>query len=230
MSKEDSNGPRSIGIIMDGNRRWAKENGLLAIEGHRAGAEKLKEVLRWARDQKIEETIVYAFSSENWNRSEIEVQGLMKLVDFTLDNWIDELIDEDGRLRIIGQLDRLPEKVQEKIKKVTERTKDGENGTLVVALSYGGRAEILDAVNKLLIQGREVVTEKELRDSMWSAGVLDPDLIIRTGGEQRLSNFLPWQSVYSELIFTKTLWPGLTQEEFNEHIESFRARKRNFGK
>ena len=214
---------------MDGNRRWAKENKKLAIEGHRAGAEKLKEVFRWACDQKIEETIVYAFSSENWKRNELEVAGLMKLVDFTLENWIDELIEEGGRLRFIGQLDKLSEKLQEKIEKVMERTKEGKSGTLAVALSYGGRAEILDAVNKLLIQNREVVTEKELRDSMWSAGLLDPDLIIRTGGEQRLSNFLPWQSVYSELIFTKTLWPALTREEFDGHIESFRARKRNFG-
>ena len=229
MSKEDSNGPRSIGIIMDGNRRWAKENGLPQLEGHRIGIEKIKDAMKWAQERGISEVTIYAFSTENWNRSEEEVSYLMKLFEAMLDNWIQEVIEHGGCLKFIGQLERLPKTMQKKISEVTELTKNGKDGTLIIALSYGGRAEILDAVNKLIVMDREVVTEQELRDAMWSAGLHDPDLIIRTGGEKRLSNFLAWQSTYSELFFTDTKWPAFTKEEFNMILDNYAERERRRG-
>lgn len=226
----ENKGPHAIGIIMDGNRRWAKEKGVPSLEGHRMGGEKLKEVVGWAQERNIEEVTVYAFSTENWNRSEEEVSYFIKLLETVLNEWVDDVIRRGGRLRFIGQLERLPEKLQKKIAEVTERTKDGTKGTVIIALSYGGRAEILSAVNKVLAMDREVVTEQELRDAMWSAGLLDPDLIIRTGGDKRLSNFLTWQSTYSELFFTDTKWPAFTKEEFFSILDEFATRERRNGK
>jgi undecaprenyl diphosphate synthase len=230
MNNQSNGVPQSIGVIMDGNRRWAKEKGVPILEGHRAGLEKIKEVLEWALDVGVKEVTVYAFSTENWNRSEEEVKQFMGLIEFAFATWIDEIIEKDTKVRLIGQFDRMTESAQKKIAEVTERTKDGKNGTLVIALSYGGRAEILSAVNKLLLMEREVVTEEELRNAMWSAGLLDPDLIIRTGGEKRLSNFLTWQSTYSELFFTETKWPAFSREEFDSILAEFAERERRHGK
>ena len=230
MNSETKNGPRSIGIIMDGNRRWAKEKGLPSLEGHRAGLEKVKETFQWALDKGVEEVTIYAFSTENWNRAQEEVSYFMDLIDFAFKTWMKEIIEKDTKIRVIGQLDRLSETTQEKINEVTEKTKNGKNGTLAIALSYGGRAEILSAVNKLIVMDREVVTEEELRNEMWSTGLLDPDLIIRTAGDKRLSNFLPWQSIYSELFFTDTKWPAFTKEEFNSILDEYVERERRHGK
>ncbi|MDR3548539.1 MAG: polyprenyl diphosphate synthase [Candidatus Pacebacteria bacterium] len=226
---DNSRVPYSVGIIMDGNRRWAKENSVPSLEGHRAGAEKLKEFLPWALERGIKEIIVYAFSTENWNRGEDEVKYLLALIGSLLDDWIDDVLKQGGRLQFIGQLDRLPDALQKKIQQATERTKGGEKGTLIIALSYGGRAEILSAVNKLLTMDREVVTEDDLWSAMWSADFTDPDLIIRTGGEKRLSNFLTWQSTYSELFFTDTKWPDFSKEEFFSILDQFSKREQRHG-
>jgi undecaprenyl diphosphate synthase len=225
----DNTTARSVGIIMDGNRRWAKENGKSSLEGHRAGLENVKVILEAALEKNVEEMILYAFSTENWNRSKEEVGHFMSLIELAFDTWFDEIIQKDTKIRFIGEIERMTESAQKKMATVVERTKDGKNGTLVIALSYGGRAEILSAVNTLLVMDREVITEQELRDAMWSAGLLDPDLIIRTGGDKRLSNFLTWQSTYSELFFTDTKWPAFSKEEFGGILDEFASRERRHG-
>ncbi|MBA3789200.1 di-trans,poly-cis-decaprenylcistransferase [Patescibacteria group bacterium] len=230
MSNETNKTATSIGIIIDGNRRWAKEHNLPSLEGHRKGYEKILETMEWARAASVKEVIIYAFSTENWNRSEEEVGYLMKLFEYAFDTGMQDLITQDVRIRFIGERARLPENILKKMDEVAEQTKEGKNGTVAFALSYGGRAEILSAVNALLVKGREVVTEEEFREVMWSSGLADPDLIIRTGGEKRLSNFLTWQSVYSELFFTDTKWPAFTKEEFNSILADFALRERRLGK
>ena len=225
-----TNGPRAIGIIMDGNRRWAKERGLPTLEGHRKGSERVRDVVRWARAAGVEEVTIYAFSTENWNRSKEEVDYLMELFEDAFKNQFAEVMKEGGRLRFIGQRERMSETLQTLMHDAEEQSKDNDKGTLIVALSYGGQAEILSAANALLAEGKEQITETDLRGRMWSAGLLDPDLIIRTGGEKRLSNFLTWQSAYSELFFTDTMWPEFSEEEFTTILTEFSSRERRHGK
>ncbi|MCW9054828.1 MAG: polyprenyl diphosphate synthase [Candidatus Pacebacteria bacterium] len=226
--------PKCIGIIMDGNRRWAKEQGLTSLEGHQRGYEKLKEVLGWAKDVGIENMITYAFSTENWNRSEEEVSYLLDLFRKMLTEELEELMKEDARIIFAGDISRFPEDIQTSIAEVHKKTKDKTPFTLVVALSYGGRAEILRAVNEIVMNAdsgdKHVVTEEEFARHLWTKDVPDPDMIIRTGGEWRLSGFLPWQSVYSELFFPETYWPAFTKEEFDGLIAEFAQRERRRGK
>lgn len=222
--------PRSLGMILDGNRRYAKENNLPVLEGHRLGAEKVKDIVKWCFDAGIEEVIFYAFSTENWNRSPEEVSALMNLFGEFFETASDVIIEKGGRLRFIGERERFSPRLQEKMREVEEKTKHGTKGTLVVALSYGGRAEILAAVNTLLSSGIESVAEDMFKEAMWSAELLDPDIIIRTGGEKRLSNFLPWQSVYSELFFTGTKLPAFTKEEFESILQAYAKRERRHGR
>jgi undecaprenyl diphosphate synthase len=227
---QKTNGPKSIGIIMDGNRRWAKENNMSAMEGHRFGLEKVREVIGWSKEAGIREVILYAFSTENWNRAAAEVEYLMALFEYSFNKWMKELAEEGMQIRFIGDRTRAPEKVLKIMKEVEEQTAAGTEGTFVVAFSYGGRAEILAAVNVLLAKGKNNVTEEEFRNAMWSKGLSDPDLIIRTSGEKRLSNFLTWQAVYSELFFTDTKWPGFSKEEFDSILAEFAKRERRHGK
>lgn len=222
--------PTSIGVIMDGNRRWAKERGLPGVEGHAAGAEKVFELAQWAHEAGVEEVILYAFSTENWNRAEEEVGYLMRLAEELFTRGLDRLKSAGVRLRFIGDLSRASVRVQNVMRRAEEETVAGDKGTLAFAFSYGGRPEILAAVNRLLTEGKKTVSEEEFSGVLWSAGLRDPDLILRTGGDQRLSNFLPWQSVYSELFFTDTKWPDLTKEEFNQVLFEFGERERRHGK
>lgn len=222
--------PRSIGVIMDGNRRWAKERGLPTLEGHRAGAEKIFEFAAWAHEAGVEEMILYAFSTENWERKEEEVTYLMRLAETLFTRELARFKDAGVKLRFVGDLARASARLQEVMRRAAEETRTGENGTLVLAFSYGGRPEILAAVNRLLREGRQDVSEEQFSDALWSAGLLDPDLILRTGGERRLSNFLPWQAVYSELFFTDTKWPDLGKEEFDQILLEFSERERRHGK
>jgi undecaprenyl diphosphate synthase len=225
-----TNVPHSIGVIMDGNRRWAKERGLPTFEGHRQGLEKIKDLMAWAQAAGVREVILYAFSTENWNRSREEVNYLMQLFERSFKTWMEELERKEIRIRFLGREADAPERVQKIMKEAEERTKDGAAGTLAVAFSYGGRSEILAAVNALLAEGRKQATEGELREKMWSTGLADPDLIIRTSGEKRLSNFLTWQSVYSELFFTDTYWPDFSKEEFVSILNEYGNRQRRHGK
>lgn len=222
--------PGCVGIIMDGNRRWAKEHGMPTLEGHRKGLATTKKIVRHAFDRGVNTIFLYAFSTENWNREPEEVSYLMSLFAGALVNELKELMDEGVRVRFIGQRERLASSLQSLMVDTEKSSEQGTKGTLVIAISYGGRSEILSAVNKLLEEGRETVTEPELRDAMWTAGTPDPDLIIRTGKEKRLSNFLPWQSAYSEFYFSDTYWPDFSQEELDTIFADFASRERRRGK
>lgn len=222
--------PAAMGFILDGNRRWAKENGLPSLEGHRRGMEKVREIVRWSKEAGVRDVIVYAFSTENWNRSPEEVSYLMDLFAEFCGRWTDEVKKNNGRIRFIGQRERFSDSLQAKMSEAETATAHGNEGTLWVALSYGGRAEILAAVNTLLREGVSETDEAGLRARMWSAEMPDPDLIIRTGGEERLSNFLTWQSVYSELIFTETKLPAFSKEEFDHALEEYAERERRHGR
>ncbi|MES2014649.1 MAG: polyprenyl diphosphate synthase [Patescibacteria group bacterium] len=220
---------QSIGIIMDGNRRWAKAEGLPSLEGHRRGLDKVKELVSWVQDAGIKELVLYAFSTENWNRTPVEVEYLMKLFENAFGKEIDEMIEKEVRVRFIGQRDRLPVSLQKKIDETEERTKGGAKSTLVIALSYGGRAEIVAGVNALLSQKVESVDESSFRKALWGGEFSDPDLIIRTGGDKRLSNFLTWQSVYSELFFTDTKWPAFEKTELDAILAEYALREQRRG-
>lgn len=226
--------PTCIGVVIDGNRRWAREQNLPPHEGHRQGAETFKEFVRWAHDMGVECVVAYTFSTENWKRSTEEIKHLMNLLRKFLKGNIAESVKEGIRLRIIGQRERFEKDLQELFTEAEEKTKEGTRGTLAFALSYGGRAEILEACARIVQEKKpeEVanMTEEEFGKFLWTADIPDPDLIIRTGGEQRLSNFLPWQSTYSEFFFTPTHWPAFTKEEFLSILDDFSHRERRRGR
>ncbi|KKW21948.1 MAG: Undecaprenyl pyrophosphate synthase [Parcubacteria group bacterium GW2011_GWB1_52_7] len=228
----DSNIPVTIGAILDGNRRWAVGRGLPKVEGHRAGYEKMKEFCRWAFEAGVANVLVYAFSTENWRREEHEVSYLMRLLQWALEKEIDEFHREGVSVRIIGDRGRFSENMRALMAAAEGKTKANTKGTVGILLSYGGRAEIVAAASEIIRRGvaADSITEEFFGECLWTAGIPDPDLIIRTGGEERLSNFLTWQSAYSELVFTKTLWPDFTREEFLKILTEFGGRERRFGK
>lgn len=219
-------------MIMDGNRRFAREKGLPAVEGHRYGYEKLKEVSRWCQEVGVENLIVYAFSSENWNRPKEEISFLFSLLREVLTEKLNELAEEGVRLRFIGDRSRFEEDMQKILLQAEQKTAENKKNTLIVALSYGGRDEILRVVKGLLKNGvsPDSVSEESFSKELDTAGMPDPDLIVRTSGEQRLSNFLPWQGAYSEIYFTPTYWPAFSKEEFLKILEWYAGRERRFGK
>lgn len=226
----DTRIPESIGIIMDGNRRFAKAKGLPSLEGHRAGYEKMREVISWCKKSGVRNLVVYAFSTENWNRAEEEVSYLMDLFRMVIKTIVDEAKKDDTRVIFLGERTRLPEDVVAQMKWAEVETASFKTFTFGIALSYGGRAEILDAIHRIPKESVGSLSEKEFANLLWTKDIPDPDLIIRTSGEQRLSNFLPWQSVYSELYFTDTLWPDFTEEEFLAILAQYSARERRMGK
>jgi len=232
MSDEHSKTPACVGVIIDGNRRWAKQRGLPSLEGHRVGYKKIKDFLAWAREAGVKHVIAYVFSSENWNRSEEEVSYLMKLIKMVFEGDLKEFKKEGTRIRVIGDRIRPAKDILALIEKTEEETKHFTEFTLTLAFSYGGRDEITDAVNRVLKDGREPgsITKEEFSSYLWTAGIPDPDIIIRTSGEMRLSNFLPWQSAYSELFFPNIFWPDFTKEDFLQILKEFAERNRRFGK
>ena len=217
-----------IAFIMDGNGRWAKKRGMPREYGHKVGAKVFKEVIQYCKDIGIKYVTVYAFSTENWKRSEREVSAIMKL----LDEYIKEAEGSaDGgelRVRFLGDLSRLPKELETEALRL-ERITEGCPRTVNIALNYGGRAEIVEAVNKLISSGVKTITEDILTSALYTAGMPDPDLIVRTGGEFRLSNFLMWQSAYSELYFTDTLWPDMKSEDIDRAVAEFYCRTRRYG-
>lgn len=221
---------KCVGIIMDGNRRWARAHGKPSLEGHNEGYKKLQEIVGWARDKGIKHVVAYAFSTENWQRSEEEVGHLMNLFRSVLANETQKMIDERVSVRFLGDRSRLPEDIQKGMEKIESATVENSDITLYLAISYGGRIEILSAVNTLLSEKATAVTEDDFSKKLWSHPMPDPDLIIRTGGERRLSNFLPWQTVYSELFFVDTWWPDFSKEEFERILDEFHSRERRMGK
>jgi undecaprenyl diphosphate synthase len=224
--------PRHIGIIMDGNGRWAEMRGLPRFEGHKRGVERAREIIDAAGKLGVEAVSLYAFSIENWNRPEDEVDVIMGLLENTLKTQLESFMTNGVRFRVIGNRERLSPNIRELIEFTEHATAVNSRMTAQFAISYGGRDEILRAVKRALY---ERLDPQRLDDAMFSslldtAGIADPDLIIRTSGEQRLSNFLTWQSAYAEFFFTDTLWPDFTAEEFLEAIHDFRMRDRRFGK
>lgn len=227
--------PRHVAIIMDGNGRWAKERGRPRIEGHRAGAESVTEVLKGCIEQGVEYLTLYAFSSENWSRPETEVSALMTLLNHFLKAKLKDLDRQNIRLLTIGQLDRLPAKTRALIERTEAHTANHTAMTLVLALSYGGREEIVAAARSLASDAaagkiNPADIDGELFASrLQTAGIPDPDLLIRTSGEMRISNFLLWQISYAEIVIVKKFWPDFGQSDLAEAIEEYQRRHRRFG-
>ena len=221
--------PVHVGIIMDGNGRWAKKRGLPRIEGHRKGAEVTERIVIAASRLGIEYLSLYAFSTENWKRPKEEVEFLFRLMHEYVRSKLQLFIDNNVKFRVMGRLHQLPGYLQEGFKEMEERTACCTGMTAVFAVNYGGRQEILDAVNRAMRAGIKEIDERVIKKYLYIPELPDLDLLIRTSGEMRISNFLIWQSAYTELWFTRTLWPDFTEEEFLTAIEDFKKRERRFG-
>lgn len=220
--------PKHIGFIMDGNRRWAKERGLPTFEGHRTGYDLIKKLGPWCLSRGVKIMTFYAFSIENWKRTQDEVGYLMDLLFQAVTKDLEIFMKDDIRLRVIGRRSDLPEKLQAAVLAAEEKTKNNSAGTIQLAVSYGGRDEIVRAAKAALAAGE--LTEKTLADNLDTAGFPDPDLIIRTSGEMRLSGFLSWQSIYSELLFLKTYWPDFSEADLDSALAWYADRNRRYGK
>jgi undecaprenyl diphosphate synthase len=226
------NAPNHIAIIMDGNGRWAKKRGLPRLAGHRAGTENLRRVIRACVEFGVKFLTIYAFSTENWGRPTEEVEGLMHILEEVIDKEIHELKQEGVQLRHIGRLEQLNPQLREKVLRSVEITKENDRLTLCIAWNYGGRDEIVCAIRKMIEDG---VQPKDINDDMvsnylFTAGLPDPDMVIRTSGEMRISNFLIWQASYAEWYVTNTLWPDFDREELLKAIISFSERDRRYGR
>ncbi|HAL17941.1 MAG TPA: isoprenyl transferase [Anaerolineaceae bacterium] len=224
--------PNHIAIVMDGNGRWAASRGLPRLAGHRAGTENLRRVIRACVEFNVKVLTIYAFSTENWGRPSDEVEGLMMILEDVIDRELDELHAEGVRLRHIGRLDRLNPRLREKVLNAVELTKNNDKLVLCIAWNYGGRDEIICAIQNLIADGikPEQISEELVSSYMFTVGIPDPDLIIRTSGEMRISNFLIWQSAYSEWYITPTLWPDFNREELYKALQAYSQRDRRFGK
>lgn len=216
---------------MDGNRRWAAAHGLPSIAGHVQGVEAIKPIVRLAPDRGVEVLSLYVFSAENWRRSDEEVTGLFGLIDGAVRQNTDELIEQGVRVRVIGRLHEAPPDVQRSIRDAEERTRGGRRMELNIAFNYSGRREIVDAARALIAAGVPAaeVDEERFAAHLYTVGQPDPDLIIRTGAEQRTSNFLLWQGAYAELVFSQALWPDFAQADFDAALEEFARRQRRYG-
>jgi undecaprenyl diphosphate synthase len=216
---------------MDGNRRWAAARGLPGIAGHVQGVEAIRPVVKHAPDRGIEVLSLYVFSRENWTRTEAEVNGLFSLVDSAVRQHTDELIDEGVSVQVIGRLHEAPSDVQRSIREAEERTRGGARMQLNIAFNYSGRSEIIDAVRALVAAGVPAIEidEPALAAQLYTAGQPDPDLIIRTGGEHRTSNFLLWQGAYAELVVSDRLWPDFTPADLDAALDDYAGRHRRFG-
>lgn len=235
MNFEKENFPKHIAIIMDGNRRWAKQRGLPAKLGHKEGAKTLEKIVRYANKIGLGYITVYAFSTENWKRTEDEVKALMLLLQNYLDDYSKRADTENIRVKILGDISALSEGMQKSIINCMERTKDNTGVTFNIALNYGGRNEILKAVKEIAkkVKNGEIdvddIEEETISEHLYTKNEPDPDLVIRTSGELRLSNFLTWQSVYSELLFVQKNWPDFEEEDLDKAIVEYQKRTRKFG-
>jgi undecaprenyl diphosphate synthase len=227
--------PRHVAIIMDGNGRWAERRGLSRVEGHRAGLESVRAVVRAAHELGVRWLTLYAFSLENWDRPKAEVDELMRLLERYLDLELEEVVRNGIQVRAIGRIERLPASARRKVERAVARTRENREMTLVFAVSYGGRAEIVDAARRLLRdaeQGKvdpERLDEKTFGAYLYDAEMPDPDLLIRTGAESRVSNFLLWQIAYTELYTTDAMWPEFRKPDLVEAIADYQTRERRFG-
>lgn len=227
--------PKHVAIIMDGNGRWAKKRALNRIRGHENGINSVRDIVRTSREIGISYLTLYAFSEENWKRPKHEVDALMSLLKRFLKKELDEMLENGIRLQTIGRTGKLPEGVQRLLSETSDKTSQNKDMVLTLALSYGGRQEILDAVQKISqrIESKDLrpeeITQQTISDSLYTAEIPDPDLLIRTSGEYRISNFLLWQIAYAEIYITPTLWPDFRKEEYFSAIEAFQKRERRFG-
>ncbi len=227
--------PKHVAIIMDGNGRWAKQKGKPRIFGHQNGANAVRATIEAAAEIGIEYLTLYAFSAENWRRPKMEVEALMALLITTIDNELDNLVKNNIKLNIIGNIQQLPSSVQKKVNLALNRTQGSSGMVLTIALSYSGRWEIIEAVKKICeskknLEEIQSLTEAEFSTYLSTFNLPDPELLIRTSGEYRLSNFLLWQLAYAELYFTNTLWPDFGKEDFYKALIDFQGRERRFGK
>ncbi|HQU38028.1 MAG TPA: polyprenyl diphosphate synthase [Anaerolineales bacterium] len=224
--------PRHVAMIMDGNGRWALSRGLPRLAGHKAGTENLRRVIRSSVEFGVKYLTIYAFSTENWGRPPEEVKGLMFILEDVIDRELAELSKEGVQLRHIGRLERLSPNLQEKVLEAIDATKNNDRLVLSVAFNYGGRDEIINAIQHIMKDGvpPEEVTDELVSRYLYTAGTPDPDLIIRTSGELRVSNFLIWQGAYSEWFVTPKYWPDFDREEYLRALETFASRERRYGK
>jgi undecaprenyl diphosphate synthase len=223
--------PRAVAIIMDGNGRWATRRGLPVADGHQAGTRALRRTVEASIDLGVESLAVYAFSTENWARPPDEVESIIELMDETIERELPDLAKQGVRTRFFGRRDRVPPELQEKMARLESETAHLERLALWIAFDYGGRAELVDAVRSLVAEGLhpEDVSEDALASRLYAPELHDPDLVIRTSGEQRISNFLLWQSAYAELVFDGTLWPDFGEERLQAAVEEYARRGRRFG-
>ncbi len=224
--------PQHIAIVMDGNRRWARQRHLPAIAGHRAGVETIRKTLRAARERGVEYLTLYSFSTENWSRDPEEVRGLMGLLEETIRRETESLVKDDVKLEVIGRLHELAPGLQEAIAGAVRATSGCRHGVMTLAFNYGGRAEIVDAVRALVKDGvkPDAVDEAAIASRLYAQHHPDPDLLIRTGGELRVSNFLLWEVAYAEMWATPVLWPDFAVKDLDEAIRSYAERERRFGR
>jgi len=230
--------PQHIVLFPDGNRRWAKERGLNTLEGHKKGYENLLDFAEWCKNRGVKVLTAFGFSTENWNRSPEEVDYLMKLLENGLVANVDKYMKDERwqkygvKLKVIGQKERLPKSLQEAIKRAEEITKDNKDLQLNLAVSYGGKWDILQAIKKIVEEGtpEDQIDEKLFESHLSTAGLPNPDFIIRAGGEMRMSNFVLWQAAYSELYFSPKYWPAFTEQDLDEALTEYDKRKRRFGK
>jgi len=224
--------PRHVAIIMDGNGRWAQERGLPRLAGHRAGTENLRRIIEACVEFGIRYLTIYAFSTENWYRPRDEVEGLMDIMEEVIDREVPKLHEQGVQIRHLGKMEGIRPELQKKLREAVELTRDNDRLILNVALNYGGRDEIVQAIRRMMREGLrpEEVTEETVSQYLYTAGIPDPDLVIRTSGEYRMSNFLLWQAAYSEWYFTPVYWPDFDKEELRKALEEYARRQRRFGR
>ena len=231
-SEQDAVVPVHVAIIMDGNRRWARQKGISELEGHAAGVEAIRDVVRQAVRRGVPVLTLYAFSRENWARSDDEVDGLFTLLEEAIQSETEELAEQGVRVRILGRTDELPEHTRASIEDALAATGSGDRLILNVAFNYAGRTEIVDAIRRLCASGvrPDEIDEETVSGALYTAGLPDPDLVIRTGGEHRLSNFLIWQAAYAEFYSSPVLWPDFGPDAFDEALAEYARRTRRFGR
>ena len=230
MIKSDIKNPKHISIIMDGNGRWASMKGLSRAEGHKAGVKSVRKVIKYCSELKIEYLTLFTFSQENWSRPHKEVLALMKLLISSLNKELNSMIKNNIKFKVIGDLDKLDLITKNSLRKAELVTASNNGLTLCLAISYGGRQEIINAINKIIATKKKYIDEKEFTEFLYTNNIPDPDLLIRTGDEHRISNFLLWQIAYTEICFSKVFWPDFREKDLDFAIEDFKTRDRRFGK